>query len=183
MAASTRSTAEPRRAAQQLDRQQQRGRDGDEHGRQRERAGEVGREALVDRQRHGLRDAAERAREHQRRAELAERAAPRQREAGEQARAGGRDRDAQERARLAGAERARGVEPGPVDRLEGGLRLAQVERRGDERQRDDDARRRQHELDARVLDERRRGCRSARARRAARCRRPPAAAPAAARSA
>ena len=58
----------------------------DQHGRERERAGEVGREALVDRQRHGLGDAAERAGEHQRRAELAQRAAPGEREPGDQAR-------------------------------------------------------------------------------------------------
>ena len=45
------------------------------------------------------------------------------------------------------AERPRGVEPGAVERLERGLRLAQVERRGDERQRDDHAGGGQHELD------------------------------------
>src|SRR5215210_4309927 len=73
VAASTRSTAEPRRAAQQLDRQQQCGGDGDEYRRERKRAGKVGREALVDRQRNRLRDPAKRAREHQRRAELPER--------------------------------------------------------------------------------------------------------------
>ena len=38
-------------------------------------------------------------------------------------------------------------------RLEPGLRLAQVERRGDERERDDHARGGQHELHARVLDQ------------------------------
>ena len=58
-----------------------------------------------------------------------------------------------ERPRLAGAERARGVEPGPVERLEARLRLAQVERRRDERERDDHPGGGQHELDAGVLDQ------------------------------
>src|SRR5688572_3797848 len=59
-------------ALEELDRQQDRGRDGDEHRRQREGGLEVGREALVDRERRGLGDAGQRAGEHERGAELAE---------------------------------------------------------------------------------------------------------------
>jgi hypothetical protein len=55
--------------------------------------------------------------------------------------------------RLGGAERARGVEPRPVHRLERRLRLAQVERGRDERERDDHAGGREHELEPGVGDE------------------------------
>src|SRR3954451_2781305 len=69
------------RACRELHREQERERDAHEHRRQRKRAVEVGREAVVDRERDGLRDAAKRAGEHQCRAELAESAAPGERAA------------------------------------------------------------------------------------------------------
>jgi hypothetical protein len=51
-----------------------------------------------------------------------------------------RDRDAGEGARLRGAECPRRIEQRRIERLEPGDRLADVERAGDEGQRDDDAR-------------------------------------------
>ena len=78
-----RLNAEHRRAPplprHELHGQQDGARDGHQHRRQRERAVEVGAEAVVDRERDGLGDALERAGEHQRGAELAERAAQRER--------------------------------------------------------------------------------------------------------
>src|ERR671930_432488 len=95
-------------APDELGRQQDGGGHRDQHRGQRQRVLEVAREALVDRERGGLRDALERAGEHQRGAELSERAAERERAAGDEPGRGGRDRDAHERPRLGGSERARG---------------------------------------------------------------------------
>ena len=145
--------AEQRRAAEQLHRQQQRRRDRDQHRRERQRRGEVASLKLgEDRQRRRLRDPLERAGEHQRRAELAQRPPPGERHPGADPGSRARDRDAGEGARLAGPERARGVEQVRVDGGEGGLRLAQVERRGDEGERDDHPGRLQHELDPGVVE-------------------------------
>src|SRR5947208_10180523 len=58
----------------EFDREQESGADGDQHRAQRERGREVGREALVDRERSRLGDTAKRAGEHQRGAELTQRA-------------------------------------------------------------------------------------------------------------
>src|SRR5918995_2817279 len=65
-----------RQPHQQLHRQQQGRGDHDEHGRQRDRSREITAQELEDRQRGRLGQALQRAREHQRRAELAERASP-----------------------------------------------------------------------------------------------------------
>src|ERR687898_859487 len=62
------------------------------------------------------------------------------------------DRDRRERPRRRRAERARGVEPAAVERPERRLGLAQVVRRGDERERHHHAGGLERELDAGVLD-------------------------------
>ena len=75
--------------------------------------------------------------EDDRRAELADPAREGEHPAGDQAAGGERERDAAEACAPGdGAERARGVGQRRVDGLERGDRLAQVERRGDERDRD-----------------------------------------------
>src|SRR4051794_41975604 len=80
--ASTRSKAGEPTRTEDLDREQQGERHADQDRGQRERGGEVDREALVDGQRGRLRDPPERPRENERRAELPPRAAPGQRGAG-----------------------------------------------------------------------------------------------------
>ena len=155
----------------------------DEHRRERERGVEVGREQLEDRERRGLGDAAEASREHQRRAELPERAAPGERGAGRErraARAGSR-RAANVRASDAPSVRDASSRFGSSV-VERGLCLAHVERARDEHERDDDAGGRERAR-CRVVAAPGREPLRARAPRAGRSRRPPAAGPAAARSA
>ena len=122
----------------ELDGEEEEGADDDEHGADRERDVEVDVELLVDRQRERLRDALERAGEHDRRAELADPARERERPAGAEPTGCQRQGDAEERSSGAGAERAGGAGEGRVDRLERRDRGAEVERAGDEHDREDD---------------------------------------------
>ena len=151
------SPSQPRSAASQpsdeLDRQQDRRGHRDEHGRQRQRAVEVGREALVDRQRRGLGDALEASRRTS--------AWRRTRRARARTRAPRRPRA---RARRSGSRRARTCAPREAPSVrdassqlrssarERRLRLPQVERRGDEGERHHDAGGLERELDAGVLE-------------------------------
>ena len=114
-------------------------------------------ELLVDGERERLRDALERAREHDRRAELSEPARERERRAGAEPSSGKRKRDTRERPPGPGAERARGGDEIGIHRLERGDRRAHVEGAGDERDCEHDGDLREGDVDS----ERRRAFRRA----------------------
>ena len=103
--------------------------------------------------------------------------------AGQQPAGGQRQPDAPERPPGPGAQRARGVGEVRVDRLEGADRLADVERRGHEGDRQDDRRLGEGELMPASRSAAPKQPAGPRPRRAGRCPPPPAAAPAAARPA
>ena len=94
-------------------------------------------ELLVDRERERLRDALERAGEHDRRAELAQAPGEGERGAGPEAALGEREHDAEEDAAGAGAERAGRCRERRIDALERSDRRAEEERARDEGHRQD----------------------------------------------
>ena len=131
----------------QLEHDQERGADDHEQRPECDRRVEVDCERAVDRERQGLRDALQTAREHDRRAELAEAARERQRLAGREAAASERQHDPEERPPRSGTQGPRSGHQVRVDSLERRNRLPDVERARHKRHRQDD--RRLRERDAR----------------------------------
>ena len=128
--------------------------DHNQHRRERQRAVEVGREEVEDRQRHRLRDALEASRRTS--ASRRTRRAPGPSASAEPGCEPGHRGGDRRPARTSAPRRRPSVREASSrvrsTRLEGGLRLAHVERRGDEGQRDDDAGRLEHELDPGVVE-------------------------------
>ncbi len=114
----------------------------------RQRDVEVDVELLVDRERERLRDALQRAGEHDRRAELAEPAREGERGARAETAAREREHHAQEHAAWPGAERPRRRRQRRIDDLEGRDRGTEVERARDEGHGEDHRDLRERDVDA-----------------------------------